>query len=160
MKIKKFTTALIAFLCLTNLSFASSYNLHTDASVKSQTSTVINTDNQDEHIRFYTNKDGKWAKYANSTTGELGWVDLDEIEQQKANTLRKNLLKYIDEQVSYHNDKLSSLGKLKVKINQANYQELQKYYHYSGHGRNIVKFVNSSLGKNGKVYEQSSKYFF
>ena len=160
MKIKKFTAALISFLWLISLSFASSHNFHNDASSKSKASTIIDADDQDKHIHFYTNKDGKWAKYANSITGEVGWVDLDEIKQKKANTLKKNLLKYVDEQVSYHNSKLSSLGKLKVKINQANYQKLQKYHYDSDHTKNIVKFFNSSLGKNGKLHEQSSKYFF
>ena len=52
---------------------ASSYNLYSAASDQSKVVTTIHADNQGEYIRFYTDKDGKWAKYANSSTGDVGW---------------------------------------------------------------------------------------
>lgn len=157
MKISK-----ILFLSLllfnSSITFASSYNLYSDASAKSKVVTTITPENQGEYIRFYTDKDGKWTKYANSHTGEVGWVDLGEIEQQKADSLRKDLLKDVDEQVTYYKNKLSSLAELKGKINNANYEELQQY-RYSGNARGMVQFFNSWLGEDGKMHEKSGRYF-
>ena len=158
MKIRKIVS-LSVVLFSSSMAFASNYNLYSDDSTKSKVLTTINTDNQDEYIRFYTDKDGKWAKYANSATGEVGWVDLGEIKQKKADALRKDLLKNIDEQIAVYNNKLSSLIELKGIINKANYEELQQYSHPS-HAKGMLQFFNSWLGDEGKMHEKLGKYFF
>lgn len=91
--------------------------------------------------------------------GDVVWVDLEEIEQQKVNALRKDLLKNVDEQIAVYNNKLSPLANLKNKINKANDKELQQY-RYSGNTRGIVQFFNSWLGERIKMHEKSGKYFF
>ena len=157
MKISKIIS-LSALLFSSSIAFASSYNLYSDASAKSKVVTTITPENQGEYIRFYTDKDSKWAKYANSNTGEVGWVDLGEIEQKKADALRKDLLKSVDEQVAYYKNKLSSLAELKGKINKASYKELQQYSH-PGHVIGMVQFFNSWLGDDGKMHEKSGHYY-
>lgn len=159
MNIKQLITSLSFISCLVGTGFSSDYKLYSESSDKSKVVTTITPENQDDYIRFYTDKDGKWAKYANSTTGEVGWVDLGEIKQQKADALRKELLKNVDEQIAVYNDKLSSLAELKGKINNANYEELQQYSHPS-HMRGMVQFFNSWLGEDGKMHEKSGKYYW
>ena len=83
------------------------------------------------------------AKYANIRTGKVGWVSLGEIEQKKVDTLRKDLFKSVDEQVTYHNNKLSSLSELKSKINNATNQEELRRYCYPYNARGMVLFFNS-----------------
>ena len=97
MKISKIIS-LFTLSISSSIAFALSYNLYSDASAQSQVVTTVTPENQGEYIRFYIDKDGKWAKYANSSTGEVGWVDLGAIEKQKADALRKDLLKSVDEQ--------------------------------------------------------------
>ena len=152
MNIKKLTASLGFISCLVSTGFSTDYKLYSESSDKSKIVATITPENQGEYIGFYTDKDGKWAKYANSTTGEVGWVDLGEIEQQKADALRKVLLKNVDEQVTYHNNKLSTFAELRGKINKANYQELQQYSHPSN-VRGMIHFFNSWLGDDGKIHE-------
>ena len=159
MNTKKLTATLGFASLFFSGGFANDYKLYSEASSKSKVVTAITPENQGEYIRFYTDKDGKWAKYANSSTGEVGWVDLGEIEQQKADALRKDLLANVDEQIAFYNNKISSLAELKGKINKANYEEL-KQYNRPSHVRGMVQFFNSWLGDDGKMHEKSGKYYW
>ena len=119
---------------------------------------TLNADNQGEYIRFYTDKDGKWAKYANSHTGEVGWVDLGQIEQDKPDSLRKRILDNLNDRVKYYNNQLSSLSELKNKINKASYQELQRYQY--GNAQGFIKTFRAWLGNYGKMHQESNDYRF
>ena len=161
MKLK--TLCCISALLLSNLSSASSENqpgikLYAEASQKSKVIDTITLDNQGQYMRFYTDKDGKWAKYANSHTGDVGWVDLGQIEQNKADALRKNILDGINDRIKYYNSQISSLDELKSKINKANYNELQQYQY--GNAQGFIKTYYSWLGDDGKMHEKSQNYNF
>ena len=144
MKIKKLTAAIGVFAFLASLGFASGYNLYSEASEKSKVITTIDEKTQGEYIRFYTDKDGKWAKYANTQTGETGWVDLGQIEIEKANVLRQQLLDDLNLQMKQHNEQISALAELKNKINKANYEELQQYR--CPNRTAVVKFLQAVTG--------------
>lgn len=150
--------SLLSSLGFSAASDQSGINLYSEASAKSKVINTLNAHNQGEYIRFYTNKDGKWAKYANSHTGEVGWVDLGQIEQDKADALRKQILDNLNDRVKYYNNQLSSLSELKNKINKANYQELQQYQY--GNAQGFVKTFRAWLGNDGKMHEESNDYRF
>ena len=133
------------------------YNLYAEASNKAKVINTINDKNQGEYIRFYTDKDSKWAKYANSHTGEVGWVDLGQIETEKADALRVQILDNLNNRVKYYNQQLSALAELKDKINKANYQELQQYQY--GNAQGFVKTWQAWLGEDGKVHKKSDSYY-
>ena len=133
------------------------YNLYAEASNKAKVINAINDKNQGEYIRFYTEQDGKWAKYANSNTGEVGWVDLGQIEMEKADALRVQILDNLNDRVKYYNQQLSALAELKDKINKANYQELQQYQY--GNAQGFVKTWHAWLGEDGKIHKKSDSYY-
>lgn len=121
------------------------YNLYSDNSLKSKIISNINDENQNEFIHFYTDKEGKWAKYANSNTGEVGWVDLEEIQKQKKENIKNFLIRDIDERINFYNEKLSSLLKIKTKISKADYKELQQYLYFGNYQSNNFNMLNINM---------------
>ena len=118
-----------------------SYNLYSSNSTKSKIIGRITHNNQNNYIRFYTNKNNTWSKYADTKTGTVGWINTQEVNKVKLQSLKKEIIKRIDKQLEFYQDKLTELNKFKVKVNNSTYKEL-KNYHPS------VSFVEFSWSSN------------
>ena len=156
---KKIIVLTISVLALlSRLGFSSNYNLYSEASKKSDVLSTIDDSNHNEYIRFYTDEEGKWAKYANTYTGKTGWVDLSEVEKEKENYLRKEILKEVDKEISYYNKKISELSALKNNVSRASYKDLQKNLLVMNNTKGIMEFSNSWVDGYGKIHKNSGYY--
>ena len=113
--IQKFLLSFGILLFLSNLCFGSSFSLYNEDSPKSKIIAIVDQENQDEYIRFYTREDGKWAKFANTKTGKVGWVDLTRIKAEKADALRIEILNSLQDQIQHYKDKITALSEMKKK---------------------------------------------
>ena len=130
MKIKNII-AILTLSLFSSVVFAANFNLYSEASTDSKVIAKIDSKNEDQFIKFYTDKDGKWAKYANSKTGQVGWLDLGSLNKDKANNLRQELIKNVDKKINYYNQQIAHLNKDKVMLSKASYKDLQHYHQHT-----------------------------
>ena len=142
--------------------FAGNLNLYSEASTDSKVIAKIDSKNETQFIKFYTDKNGKWAKYANSNTGQVGWLNLADLNQEKTDQLRHELLSNIDKKISALNNKISHLTRNRVKINTASYEELQNYKNNLQGHHDYMKIPTSWyswLGSDGLIHSNSDQNY-
>jgi hypothetical protein len=142
-KILALSTLFLASTC----AFSATYSLYNKASTDSKIVGKLDTNNQGDYFKFHMSKDSNWAKYANSKTGDVGWLDLNEVDKHKADDLRKRIIKNIDENIKYYQEQIDSLNKVKTKVSTDNYSELQKYGFTQNINTDYFTINTSSLQK-------------
>lgn len=132
---KKLLCAGILLSSLVTLGYSAQVNLYSSQSTSASVVDKIDLNNPSNWQQFYTTKDGNWSEYINSDNGKVGWVDLQQVNQAKADNLRQQLLKGIDDNIAYYQKQIVELNKDKKTIAVASYKDLQQYaWQNSGFG--------------------------
>jgi hypothetical protein len=179
MKLKKLIVlATTVTLSLSATIGFSAYKVYSEPNNSSKVLTEINNNNASNFLQFYKTKDGSWQKLANTQTGQVGWVNIKDIRKHKADIIKQRMLKNIDKNITYYQNEINDLKKLKTKVSVADLKKLRKMQRpinifnemrsnndinlYSGsliepHSYSFSKSYSYTGGKNANVTETITK---
>ena len=140
MNFKKLTTIATAItISLSATVGFSAYKLYAEPNSSSKVVTEIES-NGSNFIQIYQNKDGSWKKFADTNTGQVGWINMQDIKKHKADKIRKRMLKNIDSNISYYQNQIKELKTLKTKVSVYDLKQL-KYIEHPTHIFNRLNYL-------------------
>ena len=140
MNFKKLTTIATAITISLSATISfSAYKLYAEPNSSSKVVTEIES-NGSNFIQIYQNKDGSWKKFADTNTGQVGWINMQDIKKHKADKIRKRMLKNIDSNISYYQNQIKELKTLKTKVSVYDLKQL-KYIEHPTHIFNRLNYL-------------------
>ena len=153
MNLKKLTTIATAITISISATVSfSAYKLYAEPNNSSKVVTEIG-DNGSNFIQIYQNKDGSWKKFADTNTGQVGWVNMQDIRKHKADRIRNRMLENIDSNISYYQNHIKELKKLKTKVSVSDLKQLRDM-------QNPMPMFNSSFFSEPNDYMLSKSYSY
>ncbi|MCF6765664.1 hypothetical protein L3V82_07755 [Thiotrichales bacterium 19S3-7] len=85
---KKVIFALSLIAAATSAAFATTYNVYNQPNTQAKVISAINEQNSNQYMPFY--QQGQWVKVADTTTGNVGWVNIQaNSHKQQVNYQKK-----------------------------------------------------------------------